>query len=296
MLNVGIVGYGNIGKSVENQIKKYNDIKLIKIFSSRNVPNCESVENIEEYEGKIDLMFLCVGSKSDLERVAYRLIPHFCLIDCYDNHSRLKEYIAKMNELAILYKKVSLVGMGWDPGIFSLIRAVCCVAGCKPYTFWGKGVSQGHTQALKTIKGVKDAVQFTIPNKSARRMIKNGVEFNGELHKRVCYVVCDKNNRECVRQQIVKIPNYFKGCDVKVKFVSQKHLEKIKTHSHKGEIVAGKEIDFSLKLVSNPDFTARVMLGFARVITKYMSEGVYGCFSILNIRFADVLENCEKYL
>lgn len=296
MLNVGIVGYGNVGKSVEKQIGRYENLKLIKVFSSRDVPNCENIANILNYVGKIDLLFLCVGSKSDLEKIACGLVENFNLIDCYDNHNRLSEYMENIGKLATISKKVSFVGMGWDPGLFSLIRAMCNALGCEPYTFWGKGTSQGHTQALKTIEGVKDAIQFTVPNKKAIKQIKKGLKFNGELHWRLCYIVCDKEKREYIKNQIINMPDYFKGYKVKVKFVAQKRLNKLKTYSHKGEIIAGSEMYFSLKLASNPDFTARVMLGFATLTEKYINEKKWGCFSILNIPLIDVLKGGQKCL
>ena len=299
-LNVGIVGYGNLGKAVEKNIKKSDEFNLVAIFSKRNLSNTINYKNIDEYKDKIDILFLCGGSQNELEKQGIKLIKNFNIIDCYDNHDKLKNYISKIDFLAKKNKTVSLCSFGWDPGIFSFMRGLFDGLGYRPYTFWGKGLSQGHTQAIKNIDGVKDGLQFTIPNNKIKNKIKGGkeIEQNKKFHRRLCYVVCNLQDREKIKKKIINMPDYFEGYKTTVKFVSQKKLNMLKTFSHRGEVVSTSNVlNFALTLPSNPDFTATVLVSFARAIKGLLNDKKFGAFTIFDLPLSSILKkNKFEYL
>lgn len=293
-LKVGIVGYGNLGKALEKQISKNPEYELVDVFSRRKLDCCKSYDCIMDYKDEIDLLFLCSGSQSDLEQQVCQLVQHFNIIECYDNHSRMSEYLPRIDELAKENKKIALCGFGWDPGLFSLMRGLFDSLGFSPTTFWGRGLSQGHTQAIKNVDGVIDGLQFTIPNEKAMRAIKSGmaVDFASDraLHKRVCYVVANPIYWDEIRQKICNMPAYFLGYETIVKFVSQQKLDKLKSFAHKGQIVTkGDVINFSLNLESNPDFTARVLQVFARNFKVLNENQEYGAYSIFDLPVKNIL-------
>lgn len=281
-IKVGIVGYGNLGKSVEKEIKNSNNFELIAIFSRRKLNNTLPVESILNYKEKIDLLFLCGGSQNELEQQAMKYIEDFNIIESYDNHARLKEFHKKLESVAKKSGKVALCSFGWDPGLFSFMRGLFDALGYKPYTFWGRGVSQGHTQAIKNIDGVCDAIQFTIPDTEKIEEIAKGKNVQGNLHKRECFVVADANNHERIEREIKTMPNYFVGYETTVNFVSQGELEKIKNFSHQGQVMTkNNTLNFSLHLSSNPDFTAKVVTSFARAFESVKNKrGVYTIFDL----------------
>ena len=285
MINVGIVGYGNLGKALEKQIKNNKNFNLIAIFSRKNMKNTYIFDEILKFKEKIDLLFLCCGSKNDLEGVAKYLIKHFNIIDCYDNHKRLKEHIKVINTEAKQHKKIALCSLGWDPGILSLIRGLFSSLDYKPITFWGKGTSQGHTEAIKQIEGVVDAIQFTVPNNDKITKIKTGEKVDIEnLHLRECFVVCNTADEDRIKKTIVNMPDYFKGYKTTVKFITQKELNEIKTFSHKGEVVTyNNTLNFSLNLSSNPDFTAKVLITYANSFSKLKQMKLFGAHTIFDI-------------
>lgn len=297
ILKVGVIGYGNIGSAVVNELKNNKNFELVGVFSRRNLPNTLPFEQIENFKDKIDLMFLCVGSQSDLEQVATRVIKNFNTIDCYDNHVRLKEYINAQNTLAIKHKKVALCALGWDPGIFSLMRALFESLGETAFTFWGKGLSQGHTQAIKNLPHVLDAVQFTIPNKKAIKDLKEGlkVDQGKNLHKRQCFVVCEAGYEKEIKKKIISMPDYFEGYNTTVKFLTQTELDNIKTFAHKGVVLTpGNKMQFNLNLESNPAFTARVLVSYASAVEKLIATKSYGAYTILDLPLNLIL-NKEKF-
>lgn len=296
-IKVGIVGFGNIGKQLKQQIEANKNFKLVATFSRRKIAGCVPYEEIANYKGKIDIMFLCVGSQTDLEQVAFSLAKDFNTIDCYDNHNRIKPYIEKRAEIAKQNQKVCLCALGWDPGIFSLMRAIFGSLNVNYHTFWGKGLSQGHTQAVKSIKNVKDALQFTIPNKNAIKMIEQGMELadTTQLHKRLCYVVCESQFQQQIKRQIINMPDYFVGYKTTVKFVSQQQLDELKTFHHKGVVIAPNcEMKFELNLKSNPEFTARVLVAFAPTLIYLFKQQKYGAYTILDIPLSLVIDK-EKF-
>lgn len=291
-INVGIVGYGNLGKAIEEQIQNNKIFNLIGIFSRRNLSNTTPLEQIVDYKNKIDVLFLCGGSQNDLEIQATKLIKHFNTIDCYDNHNRLESYVNKMNSLAKTHNKVALCAFGWDPGLFSLMRGLFSSLGYIPNTFWGKGTSQGHTQAIKQIDGVIDAIQFTVPNPEAIEKTLNGMFVEKEkMHTRECYVVCEKQNEEKIKNQIINMPDYFKGYSTHVSFVSQEELNEMKTYSHKGTVLTkNNTINFSLNIDSNPNFTANIMINFAKSIKNLINENNFGAYTIYDIATNNIME------
>ena len=298
-IRVGIVGFGNVGKEIAKQLEANKDFELIAIFSRRKISGCVEFEKLKGYIDKIDILFLCVGSQSDLEHVAFETIKNFNTIDCYDNHNRLKDYISKMDILAKQNKRVALSAMGWDPGLFSLIRTLFAGLNFEPFTFWGKGLSQGHTQAIKALPNVLDAIQFTIPNQKAKQQIKDVGCWTDtkSMHKRLCYVVCDKQFQTEVKRQIKTMPDYFLGYDTTVKFVTQQELDSLKSFAHKGEVVTEFDtIKFELDLKSNHAFTAHVMICYAFVLFDLIYEKQFGAKTCLDIPVSKLVDDKYKYL
>ncbi len=297
-INVGVVGVGNLGKSLIENIKNNKIFNLVAVFSRRKLKNTISYSKIYEYKDKIDLLFLSVGSQNNLESISSELIKHFNIIESYDNHKKLSKHISKINILAKEYNKIALCSFGWDPGLFSYMRGLFTAIGFTPYTFWGKGTSQGHTQAIKQIKGVIDAIQFTIPNKKQVNRIKKGKQpTTNNNHKRVCYVVCKKIDRKSIKTQIINMPNYFKGYNTKVYFISQIKLNKIKSFSHKGIVITeNNTMNFSLKLKSNPDFTSKILIAYAKSFEKLKNKKEYGAFTIFDIPLSYIIDNKYELL
>ncbi len=298
-IKVGIVGLGNLGLAVKNIVQNHPNFELVATFSRRKLASCENYENIEKYIGKIDLLFLCVGSQNDLEAVSEKLIKNFNIVESYDNHSKLKAHISKMDLLAKQHNKIAICSMGWDPGLFSLMRGLFDALGYNSHTFWGKGLSQGHTQAIKNLPNVTDALQFTIPNKSTKRKVVRGKNVDSNLkHKRLCYVVCGKEHKQKIKQQIVSIPNYFLGQKTIVKFVTQNKLNHLKNFAHCGEILtAHKTLQFSLKLKSNPIFTATVLVAFAKNYINLKTQQLYGAHTIFDLPLSNILPKSKfEYL
>lgn len=299
-IKVGIVGYGNLGKAVESVVKADDDFELVGVFSKRKLKEVIPVSEVENYKDKIDLLFLCGGSQNELKNQAFRFIKNFNIIESYDNHNRLQEYHKKLNLKAQKNEKIALCSFGWDPGLFSFMRGLFSMVGYTPYTFWGKGLSQGHTQAIKNIFGVKDAVQFTIPNRQVIKKICGGtdVPVSKNFHKRECFVVCDKKQRDRIKNDIVSMPDYFCGYKTTVKFVSQQKLDKIKNFAHQGRVLTkGNLMDFSLKLPSNPEFTAKVAVCYAKAFDALTKEKKFGVFSIFDVPLKYIVdEDVYKFL
>ena len=300
-LKVGIVGYGNLGMAVEQNLANNSEMELIAIFSKRNVKSnlgnkVENANNIYKYEGEIDVLFLCGGSYDEVENTALALCQKFDTIDCFDTHAKMQVYSQNLNKITKENKRISLYACGWDPGLFSVMRSLFeSICEKNVQTFWGKGVSQGHTNALKQIDGIVDALQYTIPNKKVLAKCKNDCDYdvdNNQKHVRLCYVVKDKKaNKKQIVKYIKSVPNYFQGQKVITKFVSQNKLNKLKhDKSHKGEVF-GKlhlcnktfSMNFDLKLESNPIFTARVMLVCARALINLKYAHKYGAYSMLDL-------------
>lgn len=297
---VGVVGYGNLGRSVVENLQNDKTFQLEAVFSRRDLPIATSYSDILKFKDKIELLFVCGGSQNELEEQTNFLIKHFNLIESYDNHNRLKSHIQDLDLAAKGHQKIALCSFGWDPGLFSLMRGLFDSLGQNPYSFWGKGLSQGHTQAIKNIDGVIDGLQFTLPNKDIIAKIKNGesVKVSKDFHKRLCYVVCSKEKRAEIENKIKSMPDYFLGYETEVKFVSQESLDKLKSFAHKGQVLTSNNtMNFSLNLPSNPKFTANVMTTFARAYPKLKEEKKFGAHDIFDIPMKYVLkEEPYRYL
>lgn len=309
-INIGIVGYGNLGKAIEQVILAKNDFNLVAIFSRRliqskfNTP-VENYENITNYKNKIDVLLLCGGSFGDLEKQTSELVKDFDCINSFDTHNKILNELEKLDEIAKISNHRVIMSCGWDPGIFSNIRALCySLSGEKPAVFWGKGISMGHSEAIRNIKDVLDGIEFTIPNTLVMKQARKGkLAGNEQLHFRQCYVVAEKKHQKQIEKQIKNIPNYFKGQPTSVEFVSQKTLLKLRNKmSHKGDIISkfktihgsNSLIEFKLKINSNPNFTAEVMAGYIYAITNLRQKNQVGAYTPLDIPTIDLFDSKHR--
>lgn len=299
-IRVAIAGYGNLGKGIEGELSKNPDMELICIFTRRspetlkiksNVPVIHE-NDVEKWKDKIDLVFLCGGSATDLPIQGPKYAELFNTIDSYDTHAKALEYTEKMNTAALKGNKLAMISIGWDPGLFSSMRLMIgsILPKSKIYTFWGTGVSQGHSDAIRRISGVKDARQYTVPIEEALKRIRNGEtpEFTKrEMHERICYVVVEENaDKSLIEKEIKTMPNYFDEYNTTVNFISEKEL--LENHSklpHGGYVIAVGEtsngtkqvIEFSLNLDSNPEFTSSNLIAYGRAAYRMWQNGEKGC-------------------
>ena len=307
-IKIGIVGYGNLGRGAECAIKQNTDMELYGVFTRREPEtvktltntNVYHIDDILEHKGKVDVLIICGGSATDLPEQTPYLAEHFNVIDSFDTHAKIPEHFEKVDSASKKGKTVSMISVGWDPGMFSLNRlyAEAILPDGKDYTFWGKGVSQGHSDAIRRIEGVADARQYTIPIDSAVESVRNGE--NPELsvrqkHLRECFVVA-KDGADLVRieNEIKTMPNYFADYDTTVHFISAEEMKR--DHSgipHGGMVIrSGKTglnnenthiIEYSLKLDSNPEFTSSVITAYARAVYRMSNEGMSGCKTVFDI-------------
>ena len=309
MIRIGILGYGNLGKGVESAIKQNPDMELAAVFTRRNPQDMVirtkqvSVLSADELAGmqdKIDVLILCGGSATDLPVQTPAYAGDYNVVDSFDTHAKIPEHFAKVQEAAASGKKTAIISVGWDPGMFSLNRLygnVILPEG-KDYTFWGKGVSQGHSDAIRRVEGVKDGKQYTIPVEAALEAVRSGS--NPELttrqkHIRECFVVPKEGaDLKKIEAEIKNMPNYFADYDTTVHFITQEELQK--NHSsipHGGFVLrtgvtgVDKEnkhlIEYRLKLDSNPEFTASVLVAYARAAYRMNQEGLYGCKTVFDV-------------
>ena len=286
-----------ISEVVSTKVHNVNINGNIKTITNVKV---NSIEEIENWKDKIDVMILCGGSAKDLPVQTPKFASMINVIDSFDTHAKIPEHFRNVNENAKLSKKIALISCGWDPGIFSLNRLLseCYLPKGNTYTFWGKGVSQGHSDAIRQIEGVKDAKQYTIPIEKTIEKVRNGE--NPELtakekHIRECFVVLEENaDKEEIKKEIINMPNYFADYDTTVHFISEEELKA--NHSgipHGGFVfrsgITGWNgehkhiIEYSLKLDSNPEFTSSVIVAYARAINRLHKEGVNGCKTVFDI-------------
>ena len=308
-MKIGIYGYGNLGKGIENAIRQNPDMELVAVFTRRDPASLkiatEGVEvcrasDVERFVGTIDVMILCGGSATDLPVQTPALAKHFCVVDSFDTHASIPTHLANVDAAAREAKKTAMISVGWDPGMFSLNRlyAGAILPDGKDYTFWGKGVSQGHSDAIRRIEGVLDAKQYTIPVQSALAEVRNGgtPEFTArQKHTRECFVVAEEGaDLARIEKEIKEMPNYFADYDTTVHFISREEL--LRDHSgipHGGVVIrsgttgASQEnhhvIEYRLKLDSNPEFTASVIVAFARATHRMYTEGNYGCKTVFDV-------------
>lgn len=305
-INIGIVGYGNLGKGVLLALKQNPDMHPVAIFTRRNPDDLQVDENIkvehisrlENYQDKVDVMILCGGSATDLPEQGPNIAKLFNTVDSFDTHAKIPEYFAAVDEAAKASGKTSIISVGWDPGLFSLNRMImeAVLPNGKTYTFWGKGLSQGHSDAIRRVEGVKNGVQYTIPSEDAMARVRRGE--NPELstadkHTRECYVVLEEGaDPEKVAHEIKTMPNYFADYETTVHFITEEELRK--NHAkmpHGGFVIhsgnTGSEhnhlLEFSLKLDSNPEFTASVLVAYARAVYRLHQEGQIGAKTVYDV-------------
>ena len=308
-IRIGILGYGNLGRGVECAIKQNADMELAVVFTRRDpatvqiltedVPVCR-IADVQDWKDKIDVMILCGGSATDLPKQTPVYAEMFNVIDSFDTHARIPEHFEDVDAAAKKGGNVGIISVGWDPGMFSLNRlyANAILPEGKDYTFWGKGVSQGHSDAIRRVEGVKDGKQYTIPVEAALEAVRNGENpdlTTRQKHTRECFVVLEEGaDAAKVEEEIKTMPNYFSDYDTTVHFISEEELKA--NHSgipHGGFVLrSGKTgwdgenkhlIEYSLKLDSNPEFTASVLVAYARAAYKLAQEGQSGCKTVFDI-------------
>lgn len=306
MIKIGIFGYGNLGRGVELAVQNAKDMELVAIFTRRdpksvsintkNVP-VVSADDVEKWQDKIDVMILCGGSATDLPKQTPALAKYFNVIDSFDTHAKIPEHFAAVDKAAKDTGHLAMISVGWDPGMFSVMRLFgnAILPNGKDYTFWGKGVSQGHSDAIRRIEGVKNAKQYTVPKEAALDAVRSGKLpelTTREKHERICYVVAkDGADKAKIEAEIKNMPNYFADYDTTVHFIDEETFNR--EHSglaHGGFVIrSGKTADnthimeFSLKLDSNPEFTTSVLVAYARAIYKLKNEGAKGAKTIFDI-------------
>ena len=308
-IRIGILGYGNLGRGVECAIKQNSDMELVAVFTRRqpqdlNILTKEAkilnVAEIEKFTDEIDVLILCGGSATDLPRQTKEYAKYFNVIDSFDTHANIPAHFEAVEKAAKEGGKIAIISVGWDPGMFSLNRlyANAILTEGKDYTFWGKGVSQGHSDAIRRVEGVLDAKQYTIPLEEALKSVRNGE--NPELsirqkHIRECFVVAKEGaNLEKIEEEIKNMPNYLFDYDTTVHLITEEELKK--NHSgipHGGFVIRSgntgwnKEnkhiIEYSLKLDSNPEFTSAVLVAYARAAYRLSKEGNSGCKTVFDI-------------
>lgn len=308
-IRIGILGYGNLGRGVECAIKQNPDMELVAVFTRRQPQDLDiltkeakilNVAEIEKFTDEIDVLILCGGSATDLPRQTKEYAKYFNVIDSFDTHANIPAHFEAVEKAAKESGKIAIISVGWDPGMFSLNRlyANAILTEGKDYTFWGKGVSQGHSDAIRRVEGVLDAKQYTIPLEEALKSVRNGE--NPELsirqkHIRECFVVAKEGaNLEKIEEEIKNMPNYFFDYDTTVHFITEEELKK--NHSgipHGGFVIRSgntgwnKEnkhiIEYSLKLDSNPEFTSAVLVAYARAAYRLSKEGNSGCKTVFDI-------------
>ena len=309
MIRIGIYGYGNLGRGVESAIRQNKDMELVAVFTRRDPASLKirtesaracHVDDAIKMQNEIDVMILCGGSATDLPEQTPALAKYFNVVDSFDTHARIPEHFANVDAVAKESGKIGLISVGWDPGMFSLNRlyAEAVLPDGKDYTFWGKGVSQGHSDAIRRVEGVLDGKQYTIPLDSALEAVRSGKSPDltaREKHLRECFVVAKEGaDKAKIEETIKTMPNYFADYDTVVHFITKEELER--DHSgipHGGFVIrsgrTGFElehqhiIEYSLKLDSNPEFTSSVIVAYARAAYRLNKEGASGCKTVLDV-------------
>lgn len=307
-IRIGIVGYGNLGKGVEASIKQQEDMELVAIFSRRQPDEITPansnvsvvhIDDVMAYKDKIDVMMLCGGSANDLPEQTPAMAAHFNTVDSFDTHANIPAYFEAVDQVAQSSETTSIISVGWDPGLFSLNRVIseAVLPVGETYTFWGKGLSQGHSDAVRQVPGVAGGVQYTLPSEEAIKSVRAGENptlATSERHKRVCYVVAEAGADEAVIEKTIKeMPHYFAPFDTTVHFITAEELER--DHSampHGGFVIrsgqTGAEaenqvVEFGLTLGSNPNFTSSVLTAYARAAYRLNKEGHIGAKTIFDI-------------
>ena len=314
MTKIGIIGYGNLARGVECSIKQNPDMELIAVFTRRDPSSVKiltetakvyGMDKVMDFVGKIDVMILCGGSATDLPAQTPEFAKYFNVIDSFDNHSKIPQHFANVDKAAKESGNIAMISLGWDPGLFSVNRLYsgAILPQGKDYTFWGKGVSQGHSDAVRRIEGVLDCRQYTIPVEAALEAVRSGE--NPELttrqkHTRYCYVVAAENaDKAAIEQAIKTMPAYFADYDTTVEFITAEEMTA--NHAglpHGGHVIrtgitgwegeSKQTIEYTLRLDSNPQFTASVLVAAARALHRMKNRGCVGCYTIFDIAPADL--------
>lgn len=307
-IKIGIVGYGNIGRGVEQSVKRNDDMELKAVFTRRDPASVKiqtegaevkHFDDMEAMKDEIDVMILCGGSATDLPVIGPKVAASFNTIDSFDTHAKIPEYFANVDKAAKEGKNVSIISVGWDPGMFSLNRlyAESILVQGSTYTFWGKGVSQGHSDAIRRIEGVKNGIQYTVPIEAAVDQVRSGSEpelTTRQKHLRECYVVAEEGaDKAAIEEAIKTMPNYFDEYDTTVTFITEEELKA--NHNkmpHGGFVIRTGEtgcegnkhvIEYSLRLDSNPEFTGSVLVAYARAAYRLSQKGESGARSVFDI-------------
>lgn len=309
MIRIGILGYGNLGRGVECAVKQNEDMELAAVFTRRDPDSVQiltqntpvySIQEILDHKNEIDVLVICGGSATDLPVQTPEYVRDFNVVDSFDTHAKIPEHFANVDKAAKESGKIGMISIGWDPGMFSLNRvyANAILPDGKDETFWGKGVSQGHSDAIRRIDGVADARQYTIPVPSSLEAVRNGQALElstREKHTRECFVVAKEGaDTDRIEKEIKEMPNYFADYDTTVHFISQEELNQ--NHSgipHGGFVIRngktgwngehGHVIEYSLKLDSNPEFTSCVLVAYARAAYRMNLEGMSGCKTAFDV-------------
>ena len=322
MIRIGISGYGNLGKGVEAAVKNNPDMELAAVFTRRNPKTVNILtknavvadfDKINDYKGDIDVIINCGGSATDLPITTPAIAENFNVIDSFDTHAKIPEHFAATDKAAKKGNNIAVISVGWDPGMFSINRLYmnAVLPEGKDYTFWGRGVSQGHSDAIRRIKGVVDARQYTVPVESAVNSVRNGenpVLKTRDKHTRECYVVAEEGaDKAAIEEEIKNMPNYFADYDTTVNFISLEELKK--NHSgieHGGCVIRNgftgfdlktkHTVEYNLKLESNPEFTGSVLACYARAAYRLKKAGESGCKTVFDIAPALLIEKDGEYI
>ena len=312
-MKIGIYGYGNLGRGVEAALRQNTDMEIVGVFSRRDPAKVKTVTGIpvysaslaEDFATEIDVMIICGGSATDLPEMTPMLAKHFNVVDSFDTHARIPEHFANVDAAAKAAGHTALISAGWDPGLFSLARLYMntVLPEGKDYTFWGRGVSQGHSDAIRRIPGVADARQYTVPVPSALESARSGENpdlSTRQKHTRECYVVAEEGaDRAKIERQIKEMPNYFADYDTTVTFITEEEMKRDHAElPHGGQVIrsgaTGEDgahrhvMEFSLKLDSNPEFTASVLVACARAVVRMNGREIFGCKTLFDVPPADL--------
>lgn len=308
-IKIGILGYGNLGRGVECAVKQNDDMELVAVFTRRNPEDVKiltetavvcNVADVEDWKDKIDVMIICGGSATDLPKQTPVYAKMFNVIDSFDTHARIPEHFANVDAAAKENGHLAMISVGWDPGLFSLNRiyAESILPNGKTYTFWGKGVSQGHSDAIRRIPGVKRGIQYTVPVEEAMDQVRAGKQpelTTRQKHTRECFVVAEEGaDKKQIEESIKTMKNYFDEYDTTVNFISEEESDAVHNKMPHGGFVmrsgmtgenenTHQMIEYSLKLESNPEFTSSVLVAYARALSRMKAEGMTGCKTVFDV-------------
>lgn len=308
MIKIGIVGYGNLGKGVEQAITKQTDMELYGIFTKRNPENVKTQDSsvyhydgLNEHKNNIDVLVLCGSSEKDLRTQSPKLAEHFNIVDSFDMHAIILDHVNSVDQVAKENKTTALVSAGWDPGIFSLQKTIidAILPDGETQSFWGPGISQGHSDVARRVEGVKMARNYSIPNDDNIIKFKNHEEIDVNINNRkICYVVAEnESDHSRIEEEIKNIPHYFKGSETSVRFISEEEMKQDHSKWPQGGRVirTGKTsednsqtVEYSVTLDSNPEFTSTVLVAYARAAYKMSQRKEYGAFTALDVRGQDL--------